>query len=171
MARAIAAASDLAALTQLRRELRQRFADSPLRDADGLARAIEATYRALWEVWCDGDIPRLHRLYTEGDMAGAEQLADRMLQRDHADIEAHHVLGLLDYRKQRFRQADGHFQAAIARAPDRAELHANHAAVLRSLGRLKDAESAARTALALDQQQVGAHNNLGNILRDWRPIR
>ena len=42
VARAVAAASDLAALAQLRAGLRQRVAASPLRDAAGLARAIEA---------------------------------------------------------------------------------------------------------------------------------
>ncbi len=166
IARATAAACDLASLKHLRGGLRQRFAASPLHDAAGLARAMEAAYRALWDEWREGDIPRLHRLYTQDDLAGAEALALRMMKRDPADIEAHHVLGLLDYRKKRFKDADSHFQAAIEKAPGRAELHANHAAVLRSLGRLADAELTARTALDLEPQQIGAHNNLGNILRD-----
>ncbi len=166
VARAIAATSDLASLQQLRSGLRHRFAASPLHDAGGLARAMESTYRMLWDEWREGDIPRLHRLYTHDDRTGAEGLAHRMLRRDPADIEAHHVLGLLDYRGGRFNEAASHFEVAVARAPDRAELHANHAAVLRSLGRLPEAEQAARTALTLEPQQVGAHNNLGNILRD-----
>jgi predicted O-linked N-acetylglucosamine transferase (SPINDLY family) len=166
IARATTAAGDLASLKDQRDGLRQRFAASPLRDATDLARTVEAAYRALWDEWREGDTPRLHRLYTQDDLAGAEKLAHRMLQRDPADTEAHHVLGLLDYRKKRFKNADSHFQAAIAQAPQRAELHANHAAVLRSLGRLVDAEATARTALKLEPQQVGAQNNLGNILRD-----
>ncbi len=166
VARATAAAGDLESLQHLRDGLRHRVAASPLRDATGLVRAMEAAYRAVWDEWREGDMPRLHRLYAQNDVAGAEKLAHRMLQRDPADTEAHHVLGLLDYRKKRFKQADDHFQAAIGQAPERAELHANHAAVLRSLGRLVDAEASARTALKLEPQQVGAQNNLGNILRD-----
>ena len=38
--------------------------------------------------------------------------------------------------------------------------------MLRTLGRLADAEAAARAALALAPDRVETHNNLGNILRD-----
>ena len=51
VARAIAAAGDLGALARLRAELRPRFATSPLHDGAGLARAVEAAYRALWDEW------------------------------------------------------------------------------------------------------------------------
>jgi predicted O-linked N-acetylglucosamine transferase (SPINDLY family) len=166
VARAVAAVCDLASLAQLRAELRQRVAVSPLRDAAGLARAIEATYRTLWDQWRDGDVARLHRLYTEGNRTAATELAQRMLRRDEADAEAHHVLGLLAYRDHRLGDADSHLRAAVARAPAQAEMHANHAAILRKLGRLSDAEAAARNALKLEPERVAAHNNLGNILRD-----
>ena len=94
------------------------------------------------------------------------ELAQRMLRRDEADAEAHHVLGLLAYRDHRLGDADSHLQAAIAHAPAQAEMHANHAAILRKLGRLAEAEAAARSALKLEPERVAAHNNLGNILRD-----
>ncbi len=45
--RAIAAATDLADLSELRADLRPRFETSPLRDADGLARAVEAAIRKM----------------------------------------------------------------------------------------------------------------------------
>jgi len=45
-------AADLAALAELRRQLRPRFEASELRDAAGLTRAIEAGYRRLWRDWC-----------------------------------------------------------------------------------------------------------------------
>jgi predicted O-linked N-acetylglucosamine transferase (SPINDLY family) len=51
VARAVAAAADLDALAAMRAGLRARVAASPLRDADGLARAVEDAYRALWDDW------------------------------------------------------------------------------------------------------------------------
>jgi predicted O-linked N-acetylglucosamine transferase (SPINDLY family) len=166
VARAVAAATDPASLAGLRAGLRQRVAMSPLCDAGGLASAIEATYRTLWDEWREGDTPRLHRLYTEGNHAAAGELAQRMLRRDDANVEAHHVLGLIAYLDHRLGDADTHLQAAIAHTPAPAEMHANHAAILRKLGRLADAEAAARMALELEPRSVAAHNNLGNILRD-----
>ncbi|MGE0417904.1 MAG: hypothetical protein AB7O80_13960, partial [Acetobacteraceae bacterium] len=51
VARAVSGAQDRAGLTRLRRDLRARFSASPLRDAAGLARAMEGAYRSLWEAW------------------------------------------------------------------------------------------------------------------------
>jgi len=48
-AQAIAAAASLDALARLRATLRTRIEASPLRDAPGLARCLESTYRALCE--------------------------------------------------------------------------------------------------------------------------
>ncbi len=48
VAKAVAAAGDLEALATLRASLRARFEASPLRDADGLARTMEAAYREAW---------------------------------------------------------------------------------------------------------------------------
>jgi predicted O-linked N-acetylglucosamine transferase (SPINDLY family) len=47
-------ASDLAALGALRRDLRHRFATSPLADAPRFARALEAALRGMWERCCEG---------------------------------------------------------------------------------------------------------------------
>jgi predicted O-linked N-acetylglucosamine transferase (SPINDLY family) len=164
--RALAAASDLPLLARLRQGLRGRVAGSPLCDATNLARAIEATYRMLWDEWREGDVARLHRLYMQGHQDAAAELAHRMVRRDETAADAHHVLGLLAYHDNRQTEADSHLRAAIACAPAQAELHANHSAILRKLGRLADAENAARSALTLEPEGVAAHNNLGNILRD-----
>jgi predicted O-linked N-acetylglucosamine transferase (SPINDLY family) len=51
VARAVAAAADLNALAQLRAGLRSRVAQSPLCDAAGLARSVEAAYREFWDEW------------------------------------------------------------------------------------------------------------------------
>lgn len=46
-------ASDRPTLAALRAGLRARVERSPLRDANGLAREVEAAYRTLWQQWCE----------------------------------------------------------------------------------------------------------------------
>ncbi len=166
VARAIRAATDLAGLAQLRMRLRESFAASPLLDATGLARTIEDAYRALWQGWREVDSYQLERAYAAGDVATAKSLATSILTRHPADPAAHHVLGLIAYRDKDLRTADSHLQIARQGRPAHVEPASNHAAVLRALGRLQEAEAAARAALALQPTYVAAHNNLGNILRD-----
>lgn len=50
-------ASDVAALAALRAAIRPRIAASPLMDAQGFARDIEAAYRNLWAQWCAQESP------------------------------------------------------------------------------------------------------------------
>lgn len=164
--RAVAAASDLPALVRLRSALRPRFAASPLRDAPGLARCLEATYAELRARVEPGDLPRLTQLYLAGQYAGAAELADAMLARDPADAGAAHVAGLIAHREKRLTDADRLLRIAVAGSPRDPEPHANHAAILRGLGRLDAAEQAARVALAIVPDRVETQNNLGNILRD-----
>ncbi|MGA3067406.1 MAG: tetratricopeptide repeat protein [Tepidisphaeraceae bacterium] len=45
-------AADLPRLAELRRDLRQRMQNSPLMDAAGFARKVEAIYRQMWIDWC-----------------------------------------------------------------------------------------------------------------------
>jgi predicted O-linked N-acetylglucosamine transferase (SPINDLY family) len=49
---AVAKSSDLAALAELRRTLRNRFAASPVADGVRVTREIEAAYRTAWRDWC-----------------------------------------------------------------------------------------------------------------------
>jgi protein O-GlcNAc transferase len=53
VATAAALAQDLDRLENLRRGLRARVAASPLCDAVGFARAMEAAYRTIWRRWCE----------------------------------------------------------------------------------------------------------------------
>lgn len=58
VAGAAALAHDRDRLLVLRRTLRARLAASPLLDGPGLARAIEAAYRAAWGDWCAAPVSR-----------------------------------------------------------------------------------------------------------------
>lgn len=49
---ALALAADIGGRSQLRSGLRERMADSPLRDEPGFARKMEPTYRGLWTKYC-----------------------------------------------------------------------------------------------------------------------
>lgn len=50
-------AADRARLFGLRQTLRERLRQSPLMDAAGFARAIEAAYREIWATWCNASPP------------------------------------------------------------------------------------------------------------------
>ena len=50
---ASALANDIARLDQFRSTLRQRMERSPLMDAPGFARNVEAAYRQMWRAWCE----------------------------------------------------------------------------------------------------------------------
>lgn len=55
--KAIGLASDRDKLGKLRSGLREKFLASPLADAEGLTRSLEAVYRKTWERWCAGEGP------------------------------------------------------------------------------------------------------------------
>jgi predicted O-linked N-acetylglucosamine transferase (SPINDLY family) len=50
---AVAAATDLASLAELRLSLRERMRRSPLIDGRSLTRRLEAAYRRMWTRWCE----------------------------------------------------------------------------------------------------------------------
>jgi len=162
VARATTAASDLHSLAQLRATLRPRMAASPLLDATGLARAVEAAYRDLWDEWQEGAVPHLHRLYASGDRAGTQAFAHRLLARDPNHADALHVLGACLYQSGDLAQAT----ALLARAPERADILSDLGMMQRAQGNPAAAEHTLRRALELDPNLLPAMGNLGNALMD-----
>lgn len=51
-------AADVGRLSELRATLRNRLAQSPLCDGAAFTRGLEATYRRLWEHWCERRLSR-----------------------------------------------------------------------------------------------------------------
>jgi predicted O-linked N-acetylglucosamine transferase (SPINDLY family) len=54
---AVELAGNLARLAEIRDTLRARMRASPLMDAPGFARAVEAAYRSMWRAWCARQSP------------------------------------------------------------------------------------------------------------------
>ena len=50
---AVTAATDKVMLESSRKDLRERMHASPLMDAEGITRDLEAAYRQVWKRWCD----------------------------------------------------------------------------------------------------------------------
>lgn len=66
VARAVAAAGDLAGLASLRESLRARMAASPLCDGHDLTRQMETAFRAAWQRWCRGEGPAPITIQADG---------------------------------------------------------------------------------------------------------
>lgn len=168
--KAVAATGDLDALATLRAGIRDRFKASPLYDANGLARAMEETYRSLWQAWCNDQTPasldEAIAAFQRGDLDGAKQFCDRLVSEAATAPDALHLRGLIAYQRNAFALADTDIAEAIRRNPNVAEWHANHTAVLRRLGRLEDAVNAGLAAVALNPNTAEAHNNVANALKE-----
>ncbi len=162
VARAVAAADDIDALEQVRANLRPKFAASPMHDAPGLARTMEATYRALWDAWRGADVALLHKQYSTGDRDGAAATATTMLDRDPSHPDALHVLAVIAYQSGNA----AHAIALLERAPERADLLTDRGVILRAAGRHQEAERCYRRALVLTPGFIPALGNLGNVLLD-----
>lgn len=65
VARALEAANDLTGLAALRASLRERIANSPLRQASNVARSQEFAFRIMWQRWCAGLPPEAFNVTLE----------------------------------------------------------------------------------------------------------
>ncbi|KAM3239823.1 hypothetical protein ACQJBY_053485 [Aegilops geniculata] len=87
---ALELASDVSALEELRKSLRELMIKSPVCDGESFTRGLESAYRSMWHRYCDGDSPALRRLEV---LAGedldktAVKLADLKAQRANATAE------------------------------------------------------------------------------------
>lgn len=99
-----------------------------------------------------------------GELAAAELLYRRVLERDPAHPDALHLLGLIAQAAGDFTNAAAGIRKALALRPDEAVFHYNLANVLRDAGQIDDAIASYRAALALRPQDPDTLLNLGNML-------
>lgn len=167
--RAASLAADLPTLKTLRAGLRGRFLASPLADGAGLTRAMEGVYRRLWRSFVAENVPELQSAVTEfhaGRFAEALRIAEHRILADGTDADALHICALALYMLGRASAAAPIVLQSVALNPQRADWRWNATSILRSAGRLADAEREGLAAIALAPNAPEAHNNLASVLKD-----
>ncbi len=104
-------------------------------------------------------------LHRAGRLDEAEPLYRAILERDPANPDALHFLGLLTHQRGDAAAAIELIERATRQAPGYADAHNNLGNLLRIAGRFEDAERAYRRAIALRPDDVSAHSNLGAALK------
>ena len=121
--------------------------------ADTLQRALQCHQAAQW--------------------GEAERLYHDVLATSPANIDALHLLGLLELQNGRVEEGAGHIAAAIAAlaqaglapAPAHAALHLNLGNARQATGQLDQAIASYQQAIRLDPACAAAYSNLGNVLQ------
>lgn len=102
--------------------------------------------------------------FRSGDPKLAISLSLQILRAAPQDFDAHHILGLSEFRRGNLREAADHLERAAQIAPHNPFVPNNLSLVYLRLERLELAERCARAALELDPQLADAYNNLGQVL-------
>lgn len=110
------------------------------------------------------EIARLASCFGNGDLAGAERIAQRLFIADRQDEEALHLLAQIVFRQGRAAEAVTLMKELFGLDPMQAGYHNDYGVMLASLGRWPDAEAAHRMSLVLDPAGVDARHNLALAL-------
>ncbi|MEE8517275.1 MAG: tetratricopeptide repeat protein [Alphaproteobacteria bacterium] len=106
------------------------------------------------------------RAFQQGRPAEAEQICRGILDATPGNPGALHFLGILAAQSGDLASAAGLIEQAVQRRGGDANLHFSLATVYYRLGRIDDAATAFRRAIAVNPQLTGAHIGLGNILAE-----
>lgn len=98
------------------------------------------------------------------DYAGAEQIARQILNGKSDSIEALNLLGLIQYRCERFDDAIATFERALLIDKQQAGVQCNLAFALQGAGDFDEAAQAFRAALAIQPNFVEAHLGFARLL-------
>jgi predicted O-linked N-acetylglucosamine transferase (SPINDLY family) len=104
--------------------------------------------------------------YMSGNLAGAEQICQQVLEANPAQADALNLLGLVAQRAGQPQAAVAYLRHALALRPQAADFHSNLAFVYRTLGQWDDALGCYREALRLAPQVPELHCNLGAALAE-----
>jgi tetratricopeptide (TPR) repeat protein len=98
--------------------------------------------------------------HNAGDGASAEMLYRKVLEVDPVNADALHLLGVLLHQRGDHRGALELIDRVVVRGNASANVHANRASVLISLGEFDAAEASGRRALEIDPIHKGAQDNV-----------
>jgi protein O-GlcNAc transferase len=105
-------------------------------------------------------------LHQQGRLDEAARGYIAVLDRDSADVNALHLLGVLRQQQGRAAEALAPLGQALAAAPLVALIHSSYGNALKDLGRSAEAADSYRRALMLDPGFVDARYNLGRLLQE-----
>lgn len=109
-------------------------------------------------------LERARALHHRGDLAEAERLYAAEVRRDAGNVDALHLLGLLNAQRGDLEAARQYFDRALGLSPARAELHFLRAEVAGGLGLQEQAMDGYRQALALRPDLAEALISLADLL-------
>jgi tetratricopeptide (TPR) repeat protein len=101
--------------------------------------------------------------HQSGRLEKAEACYREILAIDATHADALHLLGVVQHQHGRSEEAIDFIRRAIAQYAH-ANFYSNLGVVLRSLGRLEEAEASYRDAIRLSPESAGAYSNLGEVL-------
>lgn len=111
---------------------------------------------------------RAEKLLRAGKLDEMDQVCRALLEKAPNAAEAHRFLGLAEFMRGRFPEAEAHVRRALALQADLAAAHDNLSLYLLRMGRPVEAEAAARRALSFQPNLANASHNLGLALRAQR---
>ena len=103
--------------------------------------------------------------FQQGDLAGAQALAQGILAVQPGHAEANFLLGIIAARSGQLAVACPLFERAIQGSPGQPQYHYNYGLALQRGGRLEAALAAYDEATRLQPGYLEAHNNRGAVLR------
>jgi glycosyltransferase involved in cell wall biosynthesis/Flp pilus assembly protein TadD len=106
-----------------------------------------------------------YQLQTAGDLAAAEPLYRRVLEKQPRHAEALYLLGSLYAQQGRYADALPLLDRALAVRPQFTEAYNNRAVALKELGRFDEALAAYDAAIARRPDYAEAYNNRGIVLQ------
>jgi predicted O-linked N-acetylglucosamine transferase (SPINDLY family) len=113
---------------------------------------------------------KAERAYTEGRLAEAAELAEKLVRKAPRFAPGYSLKGTLEQRKRNYPGAIGLFQKAVSLQPEEAVLHNNLGHAYRESGEPEKAADCFRQALHLRPQYAIALNNLGLAQLDLNQV-
>lgn len=181
-------AGDLTKLSEMRKNMRNQMASSPVCDGFEFTANIQNAFRKIWCEWCEKSVTEVlidededlseqaflgdhisyndqgNRYSDEGDFDAAIKCYREALDIKPGYVEAYYNMGLVWYKTGNLEEAIRLFNLVLLLSPDFAEAYTNLSNLYTESGRLSDALSICQQAIINLPEYDIAYCDLGNIL-------